>query len=71
MIKELLWVVFMQMILNPFTLFVVLGVLMGGQGLAVVVSFVVSAIWMVVWFKTRQHFWELDQRAANIWILQR
>lgn len=71
MIKEILWVLLMQMILNPFTVFVVLGVIMGGQSLAVVVSFIVSAIWMIVWIKTRQHFWELDRRASDIWILQR
>lgn len=71
MIKTLLWILIVQMLLNPFTVFVVVGVLTGGQLIGVIASLVVAFVWAHGWLKLRKRFATLDQQAADIWIFHR
>lgn len=68
MIKELLWILVVQILLNPFTVFVITGVVFGGQAFGVFFGLVVAFAWGYMWLQIRKQFATLDQRAADIWI---
>lgn len=68
-IKILLWVSIVQMLLNPFTVFVIAGCMSGISSFAGFLVFLGAIyIYANLWYSIRLRFKQLDTEAMKVWI---
>jgi uncharacterized RDD family membrane protein YckC len=69
-IKLLLWILLVQLLLNPFTVFVVVGLISGiSSFMAFLVFFGLMYIYANLWYSIRLRYKQLDTEAMKIWII--
>lgn len=68
MVRLLLWVFIVQLLLNPFTVFVIVGCLLPETATGVLGALTISSIWYIIWFRVRKAFTNIDRQAMEFWV---